>query len=148
MSIKPDNILINSSLYTRTWKDDIYNSLMNILYQKGILTTTVNKAWKKEERGICDIDTWYQVYYYQIFIDYLIAYLEDKGGQCLTSDQLNDLINSYNFKCIRSTFVCKFKNPEILDAMLRAIGYDSTDGLDFMVEEGASGDCISDWIIV
>lgn len=148
MSLKLDNILIDSTLYTRTWKDDIYNALMSVLYQKGILTTTVNKAWKKEERGTCDINTWYQVYYYQIFIDYLITYLEDKGGQCLTTEELDELINSYNFKCIRNTFVCKFKNPEILDSMLRAIGYDSTDGLDFMVEEGASGDCTPDWIIV
>lgn len=148
MSIKPDNIIINSTLYTRTWKDDIYNALMGVLYQKGILTNLVNKTWNKEERGICDIDGWYHVYYYQILIDYIMTYLEDKDKPCLTQDELDDLISSYNFKCIRKTFVCKFKDPEILDAMLAAIGYDSMDGLDFMIEEGAAGDCDPDWIIV
>lgn len=148
MSIKPNDIIIDSNLYTKTWKDITYNSLMNVLFQKGILTTTLNKTWNKEERGICDIDGWYQIYYYQIFIDYLMLYLEDKDKPCLTQDELDELITSYDFKCIRKTFVCKFKNPEVLDAMLSAIGYASTDGFDFMIQEGLDGDCESDWIIV
>lgn len=148
MAILIDNTeRVKSNSYTMTGIDIAYNQMYQYLYNQGILSTLVTKAWIKEERGkksICDFE---QVFYYQIAVDYILAFLAEKGKKCFSAADLKELTGTYEFKCVRNTILCKFGNPTIWDGLLQSVSVGSLDGLDNMVEEGLGNGCEPAWII-
>lgn len=139
---------VKSNSYSMTYYDISYNIMSQYLYDNGITSDLLTKAWIKEQRGKISNCDYKQIYFYQIAIDYILTFLKDKNKKCFSKDDLNELINSYDFKCVRNTIVCRFGNPSIWDGLLLSVGAESVDGLGNMVQEGLGLDCEPAWIIV
>lgn len=142
-----DNQLIRPDLFTKSWKDIEYNSLMGILYSEGFIKEKTDLGFYKDERGKQSFCTWEELYFFQILVDYFIL-LKDAFYklECPTLEDIEKLKEDFNLKCIRLTILCKFGNTSLYDKLLQKLGI-TTEGLDNMTEEDDLNPCTPTWII-
>lgn len=135
MSIKPYPIFINSTLYTKTWKDELYNQLNNYLYNIGKFRTLTDKSDTLAKIGRGDKATiiYEELFYYGILIDYLINAKETIYRSTFDDDNtVEDLLETYEFDKIRKNLLCRFNTTRIFDALLRIANFDQ-EGIDEMI---------------
>jgi hypothetical protein len=141
MSVNTYPILIDSTLYTLTWKDELYNELYQALYDEDFLQDLSNEGLEKMEDGedfLCD---YAELLAYQNLIEYLILCKEELL-KATTTDEYDEIIEYYNLIQIRHNFFCKYHTYKIFDLLIRVAGIIIKGtvgfGLDFMILEGDS----------
>lgn len=139
MTIKAYPILIDSNLYTKTWKDVMYNNMNDYLLSKvagykiqsitnnGKVLTSIGKKKNSDS-------SYEELFYYKCLIDYFI----NANETLLKTGNVTDITIAklaYKFDCIRKTIYCKFKATKIFDDLFAMSGISNSllNGLDYMV---------------
>jgi hypothetical protein len=124
-----DNSLLRPDLFTKSWKDIEYNTLMGILYSEGFLKEKVDRGFYLDERGRNSECTWEELFFFQTLVDYFIL-MKDAFYkiECPVEQDILDLEDEYKLKCVRNTILCKFGNTKLYDELYERLGI-STEGL-------------------
>jgi hypothetical protein len=129
-----DSQLIRPTLFTKSWKDLEYNSLMGILYSEGFLKEKVDRGFYLDERGKNSNCTWEELFFFQTLVDYFIL-MKDAFFkiECPEQTDIDSLKEDYQLDCIRKTVMCKFGNTALYDKLLQKLNI-SIEGISNMVE--------------
>ncbi len=130
MSIKTFPRTLDSTLYTLTWKDQLYNNLNDYLYSSGTIFNSINKFKSLTDKGYLasrigkDSKCVYEeLYFYKAFIKYLILAKDEiiKSGANITTVKA-----SYLLATVRNNAICRYINSEIIDNLINIAGVDIT----------------------
>lgn len=152
MSIKPEGTFINSDLYSLTWKDELYNTLWQYLIDNNVIRLLTERGLKKDERGENSNCIYYELMFWEFFIDYLIL-MKDEATKNSTQTQaeFDAIIESYDIDCIKKKVRCDLDNVfpfnklVIMTNLYTRAGIGNA-GLDFMIFDSPT-DTNSDFII-
>lgn len=129
MSIRQKYRILDSTLYSKTWKDVLINELYDYIYSIGKFKELTDKGKKLRSIGRDDIKVYEELYFYKLLVDYIVnlrtAYLKS-----VDEDQ-EELELSYKLSCVRKYLFCRFKNTHIFDKLIQMANL-KQDGIDFM----------------
>jgi hypothetical protein len=136
MSIKTYPVIVNSNLYSPTWKDELYNELYQALYDEDFLKGLTDLGLAKMEDGedfACDYS---ELLAYQNLVEYLILCKEELL-YAATIEEYQDIVEYYDLLQIRKNFFCKYGTYKIFDLLIRVVGIIIRGtvgiGLDYMI---------------
>jgi hypothetical protein len=129
MSIILNDILIDSNLYSQTEWDEIYNTLMQSLFNdtvtnKSIMTELTYEGQEEMERGDDFFCTFVELWLYQLLVEYMIL-MRKELDRTTTADEYNDVIDKYKISEVRKGWICKYgkygRGYSIIDKMLELV---------------------------
>ncbi len=102
MSIKPYPTLINSDLYEKTWKDNMYNEMNEYLCSLHKTKQLTDRGKIQRSIGKNDSEVYSELFYYQCLINYFINAKEtlskSKLGDITTITYGSELVINGNFE--------------------------------------------------
>ncbi len=134
MSIKQYPILIDSNLYTKTWKDMLYNELNNYIYRIGKYKNLTDSGYTLRSIGRADKanSIHEELFYYKILIDYIINAKETIYRSTSSGETTDEILETYDFDTIRKNIFCRFNTTKIFDALIRIANF-VEEGIDEMI---------------
>ncbi len=133
--IYPD--ISRRTLYSTTWKDELYNKMYKSLYDKGILKILTDKGKAQDEDGSNSDCTYLQLFYLEQYINYLILLKDEATKTTLTEDELVSLReDTYKLKVVRANFLCRFGNANNIDIIKAIINLGTIAGINNLVQDG------------
>lgn len=144
MSIRTNGTILSSTLYSKTWKDDLFNELHNYVYSIGKFKQLTDKGKLLRSIGRDDIKVYEELFFYKVLIDYLINIREALLKS--TDEDPDELLLTYDLICVRKNLFCKYKNTNIFDRLVLMANL-SLDGINFM-QIGCLQETLGDELIV
>ena len=130
MSLKVYPLIIDSNLYTKTWKDDLYNELNDYIYGVGVYKDLTDSAYitRKIGRREREHTKYEELFFYKILIDYIINLKEavSKSGV-----DVEEELESFKLDKIRANVLCRFNSTKLFDNLLM-IANVVNQGIDYM----------------
>jgi hypothetical protein len=126
-----------TTLYSKTWKDELYNQMYKSLYDKGILKKLSDIGESQDEDGSNSDCTYLQLFYLEQYINYLILLKDEATKTTLTQDQLVNLRdNIYKLPIIRANFLCRFGNSNNIDIIKAIVNLGNIAGINNLTQDG------------